>query len=55
MEPKSPLGLAEVHRRLLELVREEAASLPGARVSVRRNAQGQVVIAVVVPEGGRRR
>ena len=49
MEPKLPLGLAEVHRQMLALVREEAASLPGARVSVRRNAQGEVVISVVVP------
>jgi hypothetical protein len=55
MEPKPPLGLAEVHRQLLELVRAEAASLPGARVSLKRNAQGEIVIAVVVPAASARR
>jgi hypothetical protein len=49
------IGQQVVHRQLLELVRQQAALLPGARVAIKENARGEVVIAIIVPasEAGR--
>ena len=43
------IGQQVVHRQLLELVRQQAALLPGARVAIQENARGEVVIAIIVP------
>ena len=49
MAPKPTLGQQVVHLELLELVRRHASLLPGARVAVKENASGEVVIAILVP------
>jgi hypothetical protein len=49
------VGQQVVHLQLLELVRQQAALLPGARVAVKRNDRGEVVIAIIVPVRGERR
>jgi hypothetical protein len=49
MRPKLSLGQQVVYRDLLELVRKHSDLLPGARVGVKENARGEIVIAIVVP------
>jgi hypothetical protein len=54
-DPRLSVGQQVVHRQLLELVRQQAALLPGARVAVKQNDRGEVVIAIIVPVRGERR
>jgi hypothetical protein len=49
MRPKLSLGQQLVYRDLLELVRKHSDFVPGARVAVKENARGEIVIAIVVP------
>jgi hypothetical protein len=49
MVPKLSLGQQVVYRDLLELVQKHASLVPNARVAVKENAQGDIVIAIIVP------
>ncbi len=49
MQPKLNLGQQVVYRDLLDLVRKHATLLPDARVAVKENAKGEIVIAIIVP------
>ena len=51
MAPKLSLGQQVVYRDLLDLVRRHASLVPDARVAVKENAKGEIVIAIVVPTG----
>jgi hypothetical protein len=52
MVPKLSLGQQVVYRDLLDLVSRHATLVPGARVAVKENAKGEIVIAIIVPTGG---
>ena len=49
MGPKLSLGQEFVYRDLLALVQKHATLVPAARVAVKENAKGEVVIAIIVP------
>jgi hypothetical protein len=49
MVPKLSLGQQVVYRDLLELVQKHASLVPNARVAVKENAKGDIVIAIIVP------
>jgi hypothetical protein len=49
MVPKLSLGQQVVYQDLLELVRKHASLVPQARVAVKENAKGEIVIAIIVP------
>jgi hypothetical protein len=49
MASKLSLGQQVVYRDLLELVQKHASLVPNARVAVTENANGDVVIAIIVP------
>ena len=49
MVPKLNLGQQVVYRDLLNLVQKHASLVPNARVAVKENAQGEIVIAIIVP------
>jgi hypothetical protein len=51
MVPKLSLGEQVVYRDLLDLVRRHNALLPDARVAVKENSKGEIVIAIIVPAG----
>jgi hypothetical protein len=51
MVPKLSLGQQVVYRDLLDLVRRHTALLPDARVAVKENSKGEIVIAIIVPAG----
>jgi hypothetical protein len=51
MVPKLSIGQQVVYRDLLDLVRRHTALLPNARVAVKENSKGEIVIAVIVPAG----
>jgi hypothetical protein len=54
MVPKLSLGQQVVYQELLELVRKHAGLVPQARVAVKQNAKGEIVIAIIVPAPGLR-
>ena len=47
--PKLSLGQQVVYRDLLDLVSRHATLVPGARVAVKENSKGEIVIAIIVP------
>jgi hypothetical protein len=47
-------GQQPIYRDLLDLVQKYAAVLPDVRVAVRENANGRLVIAIVVQRNARR-
>jgi hypothetical protein len=49
MVPKLSLGQQLVYRDLLDLVRKHESLVPGARVAVKENPKGEIVIAIIVP------
>jgi hypothetical protein len=49
MVPKLSLGQQVVYRDLLDLVKRHTTLVPGARVAVKENAKGEIVIAIIVP------
>jgi hypothetical protein len=49
MYPKLSLGQQVVYRDLLKLVEQHANLVPDARVAVKENAKGELVIAIIVP------
>jgi hypothetical protein len=49
MVPKLSLGQQVVYRDLVDLVQKHAEFLPDARVAVKENAKGEIVIAIIVP------
>jgi hypothetical protein len=49
MVPKLSLGQQVVYRDLLELVQKHASLVPNARVAVKENDKGDIVIAIIVP------
>jgi hypothetical protein len=49
LAPKLSLGQQVVYRDLLDLVRRHETLVPGARVAVKENARGEIIIAIVVP------
>ncbi len=49
MGPKLNLGQQVVYRDLLNLVQKHASLVPNARVAVKENARGEIVIAIIVP------
>jgi hypothetical protein len=51
MVPKLSLGQQVVYQDLLDLVRRHTALLPDARVAVKENCKGEIVIAIIVPAG----
>jgi len=54
MTSKLSLGHQVVYRDLLDLVRKHEGLVPGARVAVKENAKGEIVIAIIVPISGPR-
>ena len=54
MVPKLTLGQQVVYRDLLELVQKHANLVPRARLAVKENAKGEIVIAIIVPTAGAR-
>jgi hypothetical protein len=55
MASKLTLGHQVVHRELVDLVRRHEGLLPGARVAIKENAKGEIVIAIIVPVAAIRR
>jgi hypothetical protein len=49
MVPKLNLGQQVVYRDMLDLVKKHASLVPNARVAMKENAKGELVIAVIVP------
>ena len=49
MEPKLSLGQQVVYRELLDLVDKHATLVPKARVAIKTNAKGEIVMAIIVP------
>ena len=49
MVPKLNLGQQVVYRDMLDLVKKHATLVPNARVAVKENARGELVIAIIVP------
>jgi hypothetical protein len=49
MVTKLSLGQQVVYRDLLDLVQKHASLVPNARVAVKENAKGEIVIAIIVP------
>ena len=49
MVAKLSLGQQVVYRDLLDLVEKHASLVPNARVAVKENAKGEIVIAIIVP------
>jgi hypothetical protein len=49
MVPKLNLGQQVVYRDMLDLVKRHATLVPNARVAVKENAKGELVIAIIVP------
>jgi hypothetical protein len=49
MVPKLSLGQQVVYRDLLDLVKRHTTLVPDARVAVKENAKGEIVIAIIVP------
>jgi hypothetical protein len=49
MAAKLNLGQQVVYRDLLALVKKHATLVPDARVAVKENAKGEIVIAIIVP------
>jgi hypothetical protein len=49
MVAKLSLGQQVVYRDLLDLVQKHASLVPNARVAVKENAKGEIVIAIIVP------
>ena len=54
MAPRLSAGQEVVHQELIELVRRHQDAVPGARVTVKENAKGEVVIVILVPSNERR-
>jgi len=52
MAAKLSLGQQVVCRDLLDLVQKHASLVPNARVAVKENAKGEIVIAIIVPTPG---
>ena len=52
MVPKLSLRQQVVYRDLLGLVQKHARLVPDARVAVKENAKGEIVIAIIVPAPG---
>ena len=49
MVPKLNLGQQVVYRDMLDLVKKHATLVPNARVAVKENQKGELVIAIIVP------
>jgi hypothetical protein len=49
MAPRLSAGQEAVHQELIELVRRYEDVVPGARVTLKENAKGELVIAILVP------
>lgn len=54
MVPKLSIGQQVVYRELRELVQKHASLVPDARIAVKENAKGEIVIAIIVPTPGPR-
>ncbi len=49
LESRLPLGLRVVFHELQRIVNDKRALCPGARVAIKENARGEVVLAIVIP------